>query len=115
MKPKASDVYLRFLKSRQNLRDAGGLALDANQRVLLEEVVLAWDLGRPMTVGQAIALVELGSPATLHKRLMVLREQGLLTEMAVEGDRRTKFLVATPKALEYFNGLGGAMRASVGK
>ncbi len=106
-------AYFRFLQLARSLTDAQDTALSANHRALLEAVVLAWHEGRPLSVRQAISLESLGSPATLHKRLATLRSSGLLEEISVEGDRRTKLLGPTPKALSYFAELGNAMTQPV--
>lgn len=63
-----------------------------------------------MTVREAIHLAHLGSPATLHKRITRLRQKGLLDNMSEPGDRRAKFLVPTPQALDYFDRLGRSMQ-----
>jgi len=102
-------AYFRFLQIARTLTDAQDTALNANHRALLEAVVLAWHEGRPLSVRQAISLESLGSPATLHKRLATLRSAGLLEEISVEGDRRTKLLGPTSQALNYFAQLGDAM------
>ena len=63
-------AYLRFLqlaKVVQALPD--GQAIDANESALLQSVVLRWYENQPMSVREAIGLAELGSPATLHKRI----------------------------------------------
>lgn len=104
-----SSAYFRFLQVARSLSETEETPLDANHRALLEAVALAWHQGRPMSVRHAIALDNLGSPATLHKRLTTLRHAGLLEEIAVQGDRRTKLLGPTPKALDYFAQLGEAM------
>lgn len=84
--------------------------MDANESALLEAVVLRWHEGQAMTVREAISLAELGSPATLHKRVTRLREKDMLATYSEPGDRRAKFLVPTDKALEYFDHLGRSMQ-----
>lgn len=105
-----SSVYLRFLELSRALSETSGDPLSANEKTLLDAVALAWHSGSPMSVRQAIALDHLGSPATLHKRLAVLRNSGYVEEIAVEGDRRTKLLGPTQKALDFFSKYGEAIR-----
>ena len=50
-----------------------------------------------MTVREAIGRAELGSPATLHKRLVRLRQAELIAVEFIAGDRRSKLLVPTEK------------------
>ena len=106
-----ANAYFRFLqlaKAVASLPDV--VNMDANESVLLEAVVLRWHEGRPMTVREAIGLAELGSPATLHKRVTRLRQKELLTTYSEPGDRRAKFLVPTGQALAYFDHLGRSMQ-----
>ncbi|WP_396437406.1 hypothetical protein [Limnohabitans sp.] len=105
-----ASAYLQFLqlaKVVQALPD--GQAIDANESALLQSVVLRWYENQPMTVREAIGLADLGSPATLHKRITRLREKDLLSTLNQEGDRRAKFLIPTQRTLDYFQHLGRSM------
>jgi DNA-binding MarR family transcriptional regulator len=84
--------------------------MDANEHALLEAVVLRWYEKQPMTVREAIGLADLGSPATLHKRITRLREKDMLSTLNLEGDRRAKFLIPTERTLAYFSHLGQSMQ-----
>lgn len=104
-------AYLRFLqlaKVVQALPD--GQDMDANEEALLQAVVLRWHENQAMTVREAIGLWDLGSPATLHKRISRLREKDMLNAQNLEGDRRTKFLIPTQRTLDYFQNLGQSMQ-----
>lgn len=106
-----ASAYLRFLqlaKVVQALPD--GQEMDANESALLQSVVLRWYENEPMTVREAIGLAELGSPATLHKRITRLREKDMLSTLNQEGDRRAKFLIPTQRTLDYFKHLGQSMQ-----
>ncbi len=106
-----ASAYLRFLQLARAV-DAlpTGQSMDANESALLEAVVLRWHAGEPMTVREAINLAELGSPATLHKRITRLRNKELLSAHSEPGDRRAKYLVPTQQALDYFHQLGQTMQ-----
>ena len=102
--------YLRFLQLARTVQVLpDGLAMDANETALLEAIVVRWYEGHPMTVREAINLTELGSPATLHKRITRLREKDLLSNFNQEGDKRAKYLAPTARSLDYFNLLGRTM------
>lgn len=62
-----------------------------------------------MTVREAIGRAELGSPATLHKRLVRLRQADLVTVQFIEGDRRSKLLIPTEKGLDYVSKFGNQL------
>lgn len=102
-----SSAYMRFLQLSRTLSSDDGLS--ANEQALLEAIALAWFRQQPLSVRQAISIGDLGSPATLHKRLARLRTQGFVEDQAVDTDRRTKLLAPTPKTLQYFEKLGSAM------
>ena len=106
-----AQAYFRFLqlaKAMESLKDSP--TMDANEAALLEAVVLRWHEGSPMTVREAIHLTELGSPATLHKRVTRLRQKELLAAHSEPDDRRAKFLLPTQRALAYFDHLGRSIQ-----
>ncbi|WP_416546120.1 hypothetical protein ACHEXK_10995 [Limnohabitans sp. DCL3] len=106
-------AYLRFLQLAQVIQALpDGMEMDANEKALLQAVVLRWYENQPMTVREAIALADLGSPATLHKRVTRLREKEMLNTLNLEGDRRAKFLIPTQRTLDYFNHLGRSMQVA---
>ena len=109
-----SNPYLRFLqlaKAIQNLPDAP--LLDANENALLEAIALRWYEQKPMTVREAIALSELGSPPTLHKRITRLRDRDLVKTFSQADDKRAKFLIPTEKSLAMFNDYGKKMSSAL--
>ena len=106
-----ANAYFRFLQLARAVEALpDGALMDANESALLEAVVLRWHEGHPMTVREAINLATLGSPATLHKRITRLREKDMLSTLNQDGDRRAKFLIPTPRTLEYFGHLGQSMQ-----
>jgi hypothetical protein len=106
-----ASAYLRFLQLAQVIQALpDGMEMDANEKALLQAVVLRWYEGQPMTVREAIGLTELGSPATLHKRITRLRDKEMLSTLNQEGDRRAKFLIPTQRTIDYFSHLGQSMQ-----
>lgn len=103
-------AYLRFLELASAVEALPGMDFfDPNHKALFEAIVLSWSKGRPLTVREAIGQAELGSPATLHKRLVRLREAELITVQSIEGDRRSKLLVPTEKGLDYISKFGNQL------
>jgi hypothetical protein len=104
------NAYIRYLGAVAAAADKKGrqddAMLDPNEKALLEIVALRWAHGAPMTVRQAIALAYLGSPATLHKRLMRLRKRKYLQLQSVSGDKRVKQLVPGTLGLEFIEDNG---------
>jgi DNA-binding MarR family transcriptional regulator len=112
MKPQ--QLYLRFLNVLHALEAGDDFpALDFDARRLLEEIALREDSGRSLTVTEAMGLSSIASPATLHRKLDILLQSGLI-EHKFEGDnRRTKHVVCTPKAMKYFDRVGRALQRSL--
>lgn len=104
-------AYFRFLQLARAVEALpDGTPMDANESALLEAVVLRWHEGQAMTVREAINLVDLGSPATLHKRITRLRNKDMLATYSEPGDRRAKFLIPSQQALDYFDRLGQSLQ-----
>jgi len=107
-------MFFRFLKLTQEVnRKLLDSELTPRENHLLQEVVLCYFENRALTVRQALALDELGSPATLHKRIKRLRHAGLLSFKQEDTDHRTKYLIATPLATLHFERIGEAMHKAL--
>jgi len=107
-------AYMRFLqlaRSVQQLPD--GPNLDANEKALLEEIALSSFEDRVMTVREAIGLNHLGSPATLHKRIMRLRHKNLLKTFNQSEDKRAKYLIPTDQTIAMFGDFGKKMNSAL--
>lgn len=106
-----ASAYMRFLQLAKVIQALpSGMEMDANESALLQAVVLRWYENKPMKVREAIGLADLGSPATLHKRITRLRGKDMLSTLNLEGDRRAKFLIPTERTLDYFSHLGQSMQ-----
>ena len=113
-KSATANAYMRFLqlaRSVQQLPDAP--QLDANEKALLEEIVLRWFEKRVMTVREAIGLSHLGSPATLHKRITRLRQKDLLKTFNQPEDKRAKYLIPTDQTIAMFGNFGKKMNMAI--
>ena len=112
---KDPQVYLRFLNLLHTLEGAGQMPdIDADSRKLLELIALKHNQQNPLTISEAMALVHIASPATIHRKLDLLRDVGMVDTVHEGKNRRTKYLVPTQKAFEHFAGLGQAMQKALG-
>ena len=103
-------AYLQMLEIASAVKLLPGMeSFGIDEKALFDAIMLAWGQSTPMTVRQAIGINGLGSPATLHKRLSRLRAMDLVTVLAVEENRRTKFLGPSAKGLKYAKLLGKHM------
>ena len=103
-------IYLRFLTLLHTIEGKGELpSLDLDAKKLLETIAVRHAQGKPLTVTEAMAMAHIASPATIHRKLDVLREIGMIDTQFEGSNRRTKFLVPTPQAAQYFQTHSKAM------
>jgi len=108
-------VYLRFIALANAISNESKelCAIDEAAKHLLEVIASRHAQGKSMTVTDAMALTNLASPATIHRKLDDLREVGLIQQVFEGKNRRTKYLEPTNAANEYFANLGKAMTQSL--
>jgi Fe2+ or Zn2+ uptake regulation protein len=110
----SKQIYMRFLNLIHALDgDANAPHMDLDAKKLLEVVSVRHDLGKPLTVTDAMALGQIASPATIHRKLDQLRELGMIDTVFEGKNRRTKYLVPTQTAHDYFDAVGRAMKEAV--
>ena len=107
MQMKNQYLYLKFLSLLHAIEETGELpALDLDAKRLLELIAVRHFEGKSMTVTDAMSMSTIASPATIHRKLDVLRESGMISTDYEGSNRRTKFLRPTDQAVNYFNTLG---------
>jgi DNA-binding MarR family transcriptional regulator len=100
----SKNIYLRFLTLLQTIEGKGELpSLDLDAKKLLETIAVQHFQGKSLTVTEAMTLSHIASPATIHRKLNVLREIGLIETLHEGTNRRTKYLVPTAQANRYFD------------
>jgi DNA-binding MarR family transcriptional regulator len=80
---------------------------------LLDVIGLRNDQKKPLTVTEAMALDHIASPATIHRKLDQLRELGMIDTVFEGKNRRTKYLVPTKVAADYFANMGKAVQQAI--
>ena len=112
--PPMAKPYLHFLtltSGHGDFHEDG--KFDANHKALFESAVIHWSLGKPLTVLETISQEQLGSPATLHKRLKHLIAQDFVKSECSESDQRTKLVSPSHKGMRYMEWVGDKMRKSL--
>lgn len=104
------NAYLRFLNLLRGV-EATLLppSLDATAKCLLERIACQHALGKPLTITEAMALQDVASPATIHRKIDDLRDTGWVDTEFQGDNRRTKYLTPTPKARKYFDKINALM------
>jgi DNA-binding MarR family transcriptional regulator len=104
-------IYLRFLSLLHAIEGKGELPnLDLDAKRLLEVIGVQHSHGKPLTVSDAMAMNQIASPATIHRKLDVLRDIGMIETYFEGNNRRTKYLRPTPQAASYFSKVGDVMQ-----
>lgn len=86
--------------------------LDPTEKRLLEFIAIKEQDGRALLVGDVIYLNDIGSPATLHRRLKRLKDHDLV-RYGEDVDGRKKFIELTPKAKDYCSKLGKCLMRAI--
>lgn len=103
------DIYFRFLNLVRSIEELPDFPkLDATENELLNMVASQWKKGERLLVSDAIAMRQIGSPATLHARLKQLREKDMVNYV-IEADGRKKYIEPTDMALKYFSQISDCM------
>ncbi|NDC60707.1 MAG: hypothetical protein EBZ60_01610 [Betaproteobacteria bacterium] len=104
-------IYIKFLTLLHAIEGKGELPeLDADAKRLLEVIAVQHSQGQHMTVSDAMGLGHIASPATIHRKLDLLREIGMIDTVFEGTNRRTKFLIPTEQAHAYFNTVNSVMQ-----
>ena len=110
----SKQIYLRFLNLIHALDGgANAPAIDLHAKKLLEVIAVRHAQEKPLTVTDAMGLNAIASPATLHRILAHLRELGMSDTVFEGKNRRTKYLVPTQAAQDYFNQVGKVMQQAL--
>jgi len=110
----SKQIYLRFLNLIHALDGAANApVMDLDAKKLLEVIAVRHSADKPLTVTDAMALNSIASPATIHRKLDQLRELGMIDTVFEGKNRRTKYLVPTQMAHDYFNQVGQVMQQAL--
>jgi Fe2+ or Zn2+ uptake regulation protein len=110
----SKNIYLRFLNLIHALDGGANTpAMDLDAKKLLEVIAVHHASEKSLTVTDAMALNSIASPATIHRKLDQLRELGMIDTVFEGKNRRTKYLVPTQMAHDYFNQVGKVMQQAL--
>jgi hypothetical protein len=101
-------LYIKFLSHSADIEPSKTFTVDFTAEKLLD-IIGTCHFHEPLTVTEAMQLQEIGSPATIHRKLDDLLIAGLIYHQMEPGNRRTKYLMLTTKAVAYYALLSEAM------
>lgn len=105
---------LEFVTQRTALRQKKLTGLAPRDERLLDIVALAYVRKERLSVKDLMSKSELGSPAVIHQRMKFLIADKLIKLQDTEDTRRYQ-VAPTEKLLDYFDALGKAIYALLGK
>ena len=108
-------IYLRYLVLAETLRKSNiDLSnIDEIGKKLLETIAIKSAQGQPMVVTQTMELSDIASPATIHRRIEILKKAGLVKVFQTEQNQKIKYLVPTQTSIDYFEKLGKLMASAM--
>ena len=108
-----NNSYLRFLRSVSFEKLHQHKQLSPTATLLLNKIAVKNFEEQPLTVTQAMGFNALGSAANLHRKITELLDAGMISLEHVGTNRRTKYLMITEAARDYFQIKNDAMLKAV--
>jgi len=101
--------FLNLLKAFEPTTDEA--LLDSTCKQILEEIAIGVSNDKLLTVSDVMSFKQLGSPATLHRKLDVLLNAKLVESIFQGNNRRTKYINLTNSGQAYFERLSSAIQS----
>lgn len=107
---KPAPSYVRLLNMLNGIRAMCPFsALSGDEERVLDELVVRWHAVGAITMTDVMQSGITSSTTTTYRRLIALRDKGLVHLRADETDKRVKYVEPAPAALEYMARLGHSL------
>jgi hypothetical protein len=104
------NLYLHFLETTKQVAEQFPMKhIDPVCKLMLEEIAMGVARNQPLKVSDAIELKSIASRSTLHRKLSILTDAGLVKLVSSSLDKRTKQLTITATGMAYFAALSTAI------
>jgi DNA-binding MarR family transcriptional regulator len=105
------NIYLTFLSLADAISPPSVTpgTMDFESKKLLEVIYMNYANGTALTVTDAMQQKQVGSPATIHRRIDFLRAEGLVEIAHFGKNKRSKHLKPTQAAQKYFDEVNDAL------
>lgn len=98
----ANPLHIRLLNLLSAIRDMSPFnVMSADEEELLRDLIVRWHAGDPPAVSDIMRELAGVSQTTAYRRLMALRDKGLVDLRVDQRDKRVKFVEPTPLARSY--------------
>ncbi len=101
--------YIKFLAAYHELEGNQSKALDLVGEKLLGYIAVQYSKELTLTVTECMRIKSVASPATIHRKITELINDGWIFTIFEGENRRTKYLAPTPKTLKYFEKISKLM------
>lgn len=107
--------YLKFVNLKNSLEEEFMQLHSISQfeMKLIEVISVKASINQPLKITDLMGSRHLGSPATIHRSLWSIRENGLAIAFHLGSDRRTKYLCVSDIVHTYYSYLGAALIQAV--
>ena len=107
-------AHVRLLNLLIAIRDLAPFnVLSSDEEELLRELIVRWHSTEPITISEIMRVLAGVSQTTAYRRLVALRDKGMVRLRVDEKDRRVKFVEPTQLADEYAHRVNLALRRVV--
>ena len=104
--------FIRLLNLLHAIRDLSPFnALSADEAALLDDLVVRWHRKAEIAVSELMGDKRHGSQSTAYRRLMGLKDKGMVSLRVDEADRRVKFVEPTDLARDYIRRINQSVRS----
>ena len=111
-KLKRAPSYVRFLNMLNAIRGMSPFSLlSGDEERVLDELVVRWHAVGAITMNDLMESGITPSPTTSYRRLIALRDKGLVALRVDDRDKRVKYVEPTSAAKDYMARIGGSLRA----
>ena len=103
---KNSNTLVRILNLMGAIRDLSPFEkLNADEEMLLDDLIIRWHNSATLTVSDVINDTRYPSPTTAYRRLIALKDKGVIALDVAADDKRVKLIRPTKAALLYIQKL----------
>ncbi len=104
------NLYLIFRALIEDLTESRFvLGLDPTAIQLLEKIAIQNMQSKPFMVTDAMQLANIASPATIHRKILILKNANLIKGINNKKNKRNQYLVPSSLAKAYFHKLSMLM------
>lgn len=111
---RSEPLHIRLLNLLGAIRDLAPFdVMTAEEEALLRSLLICWHEGHDISVGEIMRSMTEVSSATAYRRIISLRDKGLIKLRVDQTDKRVKFVDPTSLALDYGDRIHRALEGLV--